>query len=174
MITSFNLLDIIILMILFLSVMLGIIKGFIRELFSLAFFIIASVLSFLFYREVGSLFMKHVKSKDVSNFIGFITIFVVVLIVGSFVTYFLKKILTIGPLKSVDKILGGVFGLIRGILISAIIVFALISFPVNDNLILKSQLSPHVMKAIDVFFDLLPIQFKEKINVIKTKEKNDR
>lgn len=164
-----NGLDLIILIILFLSVMFGIIKGFIRELFSLAFFVIAAVLSFLFYREVGGIFMKHVKNEDVANFIGFITIFVVVLIGGAFFTYFIKKVLTIGPLKSVDKILGGLFGLIRGILISAIIVFALISFPVNDNLVLKSRLSPFVMETIDVFFNLLPVKFKEKISVIKKK-----
>ncbi|MCP5051731.1 MAG: CvpA family protein, partial [bacterium] len=91
-----NILDIILLIILFASIMFGIIKGFIRELFSLAFFIIAVVLSFLFYYEVGSLY--SIKSRDVANFAGFITIFVVILIVGSLVTYFTKKVFTIGPL----------------------------------------------------------------------------
>jgi membrane protein required for colicin V production len=143
--------------------MLGIIKGFIRELFSLAFFIIAAVLAFLFYHEVGDLFIKDIKSKDVANFTGFILIFTVVLIVGSLVTYFTKKVFTIGPLKNIDMILGGVFGLIRGILISSIIVFALISFPVNDKLILESRLSPFAMKTIDVFFKLLPIEFQKRL-----------
>lgn len=167
MMSSFNFLDIVVLVIIFLSIMFGIIKGFIREMLSLAFFIIAVVLSFLFYSEVGTLLIKDITNKDVANFAGFILIFVFVLIIGSLVTYFTKKVFTIGPLKSIDMILGGVFGLVRGILISAIIVFALISFPIDDNLILKSRLSPYVMKTIDVFFGLLPIKFQQKLKHVK-------
>jgi len=162
-----NVLDIIFLIILFLSIMFGIIKGFIRELFSLAFFVIAVVLSFLFYSDVGKLYMSSLKSQDVANFAGFFTIFTIVLIVGSLVTYVTRKIFTIGPLKSIDMILGGVFGLLRGILISAIVVFALVSFPVDDNLIIKSRISPYLLKTIDVFFGLLPGNFQKQLKQAK-------
>lgn len=163
-----NILDIILVIILFLSILFGILKGFIRELFSLAFFIIAVVLSFLFYHEVGGIFMPSLKNRDVSNFAGFITIFVLVLILGAVVTYLVKKVFTIGPLKTIDMILGGLFGLLRGILIASIIVFALIVFPVNENLIVKSQLSPYVIKSIEVFIHFLPAKYKEKVEFIKT------
>ena len=118
---NLNILDVVFLLIIFLSILFGVIKGFIRELFSLAFFIIAVVLSFLFYHDIGSVLKKYLKDRDVSNFVGFIIIFVFILIIGSFVTYFLKKMFVLGPLKSVDRILGGVFGLARGVLISAIV-----------------------------------------------------
>lgn len=162
-----NILDIILLIILGVSILLGILKGFIRELFSLAFFIIAVVLAFLFYYDVGGIYMSGFKNRDVSNFAGFITIFVVVLIIGAVVTYLVKKIFTIGPLKAIDMILGGLFGLLRGILILSIIVFALIVFPVNDNLVLNSKLSPYVMKSIEVFIHFLPAKYQEKIEIIK-------
>jgi membrane protein required for colicin V production len=163
-----NILDIILIIILFVSILFGILKGFIRELFSLAFFIIAVVLSFLFYHEVGGIFMASLKNRDVSNFAGFITIFILVLIVGAVVTYLVKKVFTIGPLKAIDMILGGLFGLLRGILIASIIVFALIVFPVSDSLITRSQLSPYVIKSIEVFVHFLPAKYKEKIESIKT------
>ena len=86
MIPHLNTLDIVILIIAFLSILFGVIKGFIRELFSLAFFIIAVVLSFLFYQDVGTMFVKQLKDRDVSNFLGFIIIFVIILIIGSLVT----------------------------------------------------------------------------------------
>ncbi|MGD2088355.1 MAG: CvpA family protein [Candidatus Aminicenantes bacterium] len=162
-----NILDIILVIILALSILFGILKGFIRELFSLVFFIIGMVLSFLFYYEVGSIYMSGLKNRDVSNFAGFITIFVLVLIVGAVVTYMVKKIFTIGPLKTIDMILGGLFGVLRGILIASIIVFALIVFPVNDGLIVKSQLSPYVIKSIEVFIHFLPAKYQEKIEIIK-------
>lgn len=162
-----NVLDIIMIAILLLSVLFGILKGFVRELLSLAFFIIAVVLAFLFYSEVGELFIGSMKDRDVANFTGFLTIFVIVLIIGSLVTYFAKKIFTVGPLKSIDMILGGVFGFVRGVLVACIIVFALIAFPVNDNLIIHSRLSPYVMKAIDVFFNLLPAKYKGQLDLIR-------
>jgi membrane protein required for colicin V production len=168
MIGMLNFLDIILIIIFFLSIIFGILKGFIRELFSLAFFIIGVVLSFLFYYDVGELFMPHLKNREVSNFAGFITIFVVVLIVGSLGTYLIKKLFSLGPLKSIDMILGGVFGLLRGILIASIIVFALIVFPVNDGLVTKSRLSPYVLASIEVFVHFLPAKYQEKIQSIKT------
>lgn len=153
--------------ILLISVIFGIIKGFVRELLSLAFFILAVFLSFLFYSEVGELYIGSLKDRQVANFAAFLTIFVVVLIIGTIVTYMAKKIFTIGPLKGIDMILGGVFGFVRGLLIVCVIVFALVRFTVNDNLIIHSRLSPYVMKAIDVFFDFVPEKYKGYLDMIR-------
>jgi len=171
-----NILDVIFLMIVVFSVLFGIIKGFVRELFSLAFFILAVVLSFLYYFEVGNSFLGYIKKRDIANFVGFLIIFVVVLIIGALVTYFMKKIFVVGPLKSIDRILGGVFGLIRGILVSAILLLGLIVFPVSDNLILKSQLSPYILKTVEVVLNLFPEKFKEKFKFFKFEDgqKNNR
>lgn len=162
-----NILDVVFLIIIILSVFFGILKGFVRELFSLAFFVLAVVLSFLYYFEAGNFFLSYIKKRDIANFVGFLVIFVVVLIVGSVVTYFMKKVFVVGPLKSIDRILGGVFGLIRGILVSAIILLGLIVFPVNDNLILKSQFSPYILKTVEVVLNLFPEKIQEKFNIFK-------
>ncbi|MCP5108344.1 MAG: CvpA family protein [bacterium] len=166
MIEKLNILDIVFMVVILFSILLGVIKGFIRELFSLAFLIIAVVLAFLFYSEAGTFLMKYLENREVSNFAGFVSIFAVVLIVGAVVTYFIKKILTVGPLKAVDRILGGVFGLLRGILLAGIIVFGLIVFPVDDSLILKSKLSPYVMSTIGVFLKLLPGNVRKKFEFL--------
>jgi len=168
MISSLNLLDIILIIIVSLSILFGILKGFVRELLSLAFFIIGVILSFLFYSDVGDIYLPHFKNRDVANFAGFITIFVLILVVGTLLTYVVKKIFSLGPLKGIDMIFGGVFGLLRGILISAIIVFALIVFPVNDKLIVQSRLSPYILTTIEVFIDFLPAKYKENIKSLKT------
>ena len=170
--SSLNILDIAFLIVVFLSILFGVLRGFIRELFSLIFFIVAVVLSFIFYRDAGNVLMKYIDDRDISNFVGFISIFAVVLIVGSLVTYFIKKICVVGPLKSMDRILGGIFGLLRGILISGIIVFALIAFSINDNLLIKSKLSPYVKSSIEVFLELLPDNVREKFNFFKERVNN--
>lgn len=166
-----NILDFAFLIIVALSVFFGLWKGLIRELFSLAFFIIAVVLSFLYYFEAGNMFLKQIKNRDLANFVGFLIIFVSVLIIGSLVTWVIKKVFVIGPLKAVDRILGGVFGLLRGLLISAILVFGLISFHIDEKLVLESRMSPVIISTIHVFYDLLPDRFKQKIKPFK---ENDR
>lgn len=172
---SMNILDIVFLLVVFLSILFGVIKGFIREIFSLVFLVLAVIISFLFYYEAGTFLMKYIDSRDVANFAGFIGIFTIILIIGAVVTYFVKKVLTIGPLKSVDRILGGVFGLIRGILISGVIVFALLAFPTNDNLLVKSRLTPYIVSVIDVFLKLMPEDVRKEIDSFNDKyNKNKR
>lgn len=176
---SLNVLDIVFLIVVFFSILLGVIKGFVRELFSLVFLVVAVTFAFLFYDEAGTFFVKYLENRELSNFAGFISIFVMILIVGAVVTYFLKKILTVGPLKSVDRILGGVFGLLRGILISGMIVFGLIVFSVKDDLVTKSKLSPYVLHSIDIFVKLLPDRIRKKLDFLngsthKGRDSHDR
>ncbi len=171
--SGLNMLDTVFLIVIFLSILVGVLRGFIRELFSMVFLIIAVILSFLFYRDAGNLFIKYIiNDMDISNFAGFLSIFVVVLIAGFLVTYFIRKIFIHGPLKSMDRILGGVFGLVRGILISGIIVFALVAFSINDNLLLKSKISPYVKSSIEIFLKLLPGNVREKFNLFYKRTKN--
>lgn len=176
---SLNVLDIVFLIVVLFSILLGVIKGFVRELFSLVFLVVAVTFAFLFYDEAGTFFVKYLENRELSNFAGFISIFVMILIVGAVVTYFLKKILTVGPLKSVDRILGGVFGLLRGILISGIIVFGLIVFSVKEDVVTKSKLSPYVLHSIDIFVKLLPDRIRKKLDFIngsthKGRDSHDR
>ena len=169
-----NILDIVFIIIIFLSIFLGILKGFIRELFSLVFLIIAAVLSFLYYSEIGGILVKYIKNKNISKFIGFVLIFVIVLIIGSVVTFLLKKIFVLGPLKSIDKILGGVFGLIRGILISCVIVFGLIASKVDSKLCINSKLFPFFKETIDFTFNLVPDESENKKDVTKQHKKENK
>ncbi len=165
MMAHFNILDIVFFIMIGVSIILGIIKGLVRELFSLAFFIIAVILAFLFYGDLGQVLFKSIQSQDIANFTAFICIFVTILIVGSIITYAIKKLFVIGPLKSVDRILGGFFGMLRGFLLSGILVFLLIVFPVRDTLIKESGLCPFIMKTFDIFLEALPEEYRQKIDV---------
>lgn len=170
---NLNILDIIFIVVIVTSVVFGFVKGFIRELFSLVFFIIAVVLSFLYYFEAGNVFLKQIKNRDMANFVGFILIFISVLLVGSLVTHVIKRIFVIGPLKSIDRILGGAFGLLRGILISAILVFGLISFPVDIRLVTESRISPFLINTIEIFFGIFPQKFRQKFEIFQDHDRQE-
>ncbi len=166
-----NVLDIILLVIVLLSILMGVLKGFIREIFSLVFMAVAVLLAFWFYPVVGKWFQGFLDNSHLANFAAFISIFVVVLIIGSVVTYIIKKVLAVGPLKSVDRILGGVFGLLRGVVISAVIVFGLIVFPVNGTLVKESRLSPYVVSAIKAGLKIMPKKYSDQVRKFEKDKK---
>ena len=161
-----NILDIVFLIIVGISILMGIIKGFIRELFSLIFLIIGVVLAYLFYKDVGAILMKYLNNEDIANFLGFTGIFTSILIVGALFTYLIRKIFTVGPLKAIDRILGGIFGLLRGILISVIIILVLQAYPNQSDLLNKSKFSPYITGPLQTVLSWLPKNVSDKLKFI--------
>lgn len=163
MIFDMNFLDIIFLIIVSLSVILGIVRGFMKELFSMIFLVIAVILSIVFYTEAGDILIGVLKERSIANFVGFICVFAIILIVGSIITYSLKKMIIIGPLRSIDRILGMVFGVFRGILIVSILLFGLVAFSVKDKIIEESKFAPFILKTMDLVLDFIPGNVKNVI-----------
>lgn len=114
--------DYIILLITLVSVVLGLIKGVLREVVSLVSLILASVLSFRYGDVAGSLFSWW-SSETVRYIAGFITIFLVILIIGVLIGITLKNMAKGIGLGGLDHGLGAFFGLIRGMFFSLILIF---------------------------------------------------
>jgi len=163
---DWNLLDMVFMVITFVSILIGFLRGFIKELFSIVFLILAVVLSILFYKDIGHIFLKFINNSEVANFIGFVVIFISIIIAGITIIFLLRKVIVIGPLKAIDRLLGAVFGFVRAVLISSIVLFAIIAFPGDRKGIVKnSQLSPQVFKVIKVIMGFVPEHIKKNMNV---------
>ena len=131
-----NYIDVAIFLIILISLVIGIYKGFIREVFSLASLILALVLAFYFSSYVTqwtSGFLQDWQPHILGiNFggeaivfaVSFVIIFLVVLIVGRLLTRALNMLIDQSFLKSFNRLLGGLFGLIRG----CIVVILLVAF----------------------------------------------
>ncbi len=163
---DWNLLDIIFVGITFISILIGILRGFIKELLSIIFLILAVVLSILFYKEAGLIFNNFISNPEVANFTGFIAVFIGTLISGSLITFFLRKVIVIGPLKFIDRLLGALFGFVRSALICSIILFGILAFPGDKKQIVSdSQFAPEVYKVIKVIMGYIPENFKKSVSV---------
>jgi len=163
---DWNVLDIIFIIITFVSILIGILRGFVNELLSIIFLILAVVLSILFYKETGNLLKGIINDQEIANFAGFIVIFIGILIGGSLITFFLRKIIVIGPLKSVDRLLGALFGFLRATLICSILLFGILAFPGDKKgIVSKSQFAPQVFKVIKVIMGFIPENFRKNVSV---------
>lgn len=151
-----NFLDISFIIAIFLSIILGIVKGFLRELIGLIFLFLAVYCSITYHAQVAGAIFSSIEDTDVSFFLAFLVVFFGLLILGSLMGYTLKKVFIMGPLKSVDRIMGAFFGLLRGIVISCVILMGLIVFPINDQWVSGSFLAPYAGKPILLIASLLP------------------
>lgn len=117
--------DFLIIGIIVFSSALGVWRGFVREGLSLSKWVIATVLAWLFAYEVTGLFEGSIDNPTQRLAAAFIFVFIVGYLVGTYVTSILNKLLSSRRfLKLTNKLLGGSFGALRGLLV-VIVIFLL-------------------------------------------------
>lgn len=166
-----NILDLLFIAILFFSVFFGLFRGLVREVLSLFFLIAALVAAFVYYQEAGLLLDRLIRSRDLANFAGFLLILALAAAIGSLVTGFVAKHLVVGPLKAVDRLLGAVFGLLRGLLLSGLVIYSFLAFPLNQELLERSRLAPALTRVIAAGVQVLPPALRERLKVIQIHDK---
>jgi membrane protein required for colicin V production len=101
----------------------GIWRGLVRELISLAGWVIAFLAANLFAAPVAEVLPEAIKRPELRTLIGYVVVFLGVLIVTTGAAVLLAKIMQAVGLGSLDRTLGGLFGLLRGLII--VVAFAL-------------------------------------------------
>jgi len=113
-----------VLIVLGLSLLLSLFHGLIREIVSLAGWIVAFVLATLFGGHVASLLPESLGPLP-GALIGFLLLFSGVLVISMFIRLALSYTVRVAGFSSADRALGAVFGLIRGlVIVLALVLFA--------------------------------------------------
>lgn len=158
-----NWLDYVILAIVIVTAIIGIFKGFVRQVIGLAAVIAGLVLAVVYYQQTAGVFMRFVKNQLVSNFLGFLLIFVVVLTAGAILGHLFTKAM-VGPLAFANRLFGAVFGIIKAVLICGILVFALVSFEVAKSALETSVLAPACLGVTRAVVNLVPKDLRTRFN----------
>lgn len=171
-----NLLDLLFIALLFFSFLFGLFRGLVREVLSLLFLVVALVVAFIYYPQAGLLLHGLVANRGLANFAGFLLILALAASAGSMLAALAAKHLVAGPLKAVDRLLGGAFGLLRGLLLSGLVIYSFLAFPLNQTLLDRSQLAPVLTRVIATGIRVLPPALRDRLKLIKIhdKQKNSR
>jgi membrane protein required for colicin V production len=125
-----NVADIVILAVLLVSVLIGLVRGLVGEVLSLARWIAAFWVAFEFGAQVGEIYGRWLHEPAERIVAGSVTCFVGVLIVGGLVTWTVRRLIKYSGLGLGDSFLGMAFGLARGLLLVAFVVLMLGFTPV--------------------------------------------
>jgi membrane protein required for colicin V production len=118
-------LDYAVLVVLLASVLWGVWRGFVREVISLAAWVLAFLGANLFAGPLGELLPKALSTPEIRVLIAFIAVFIVILAICALLARLLSRLVKVAGLGELDRTLGGVFGLARALLI--LLAFALLA-----------------------------------------------
>jgi len=111
---SLNFIDIAVVSILVLSTLVGVLRGFIREMLSLAAWAIAGIVTLNFIDNANAIVSQSIESKPISYAVSGIGLFIIVLILCAILNAIIIKLVRIGGLAGVDRSAGLLFGILRG------------------------------------------------------------
>ena len=114
--------DIAILVIILLSVLVSVLRGFTKEALSLAGWIIAFWVALTFGDNLQVLLEPHIDVPSARIIVAFAILFLLTLIMAGLVNYLMLQLIKKTGLTGTDRIIGVVFGVARGCVIVAVLV----------------------------------------------------
>ena len=156
--------DFLFIVIIVVSIVFALLKGLARELISLAALIGGFILAVFFYPVPARLFKEFSKTDAIANLIGFVIIFFGCILIGAAASFLVNRFIKAASLKWADRLLGGIYGLLRGWAIASILVVALIAFPIRDDFMARSVMAPYLLAGAKIAIYCVPQKLKDQFN----------
>ncbi|MBH9975153.1 MULTISPECIES: CvpA family protein [Bartonella] len=102
------------------SAFLAMVRGFSREVLSLASWVIAAVAAVLLYKNLLPFVESYLSNKTIALIASLAIIFVVVFLIVSIITMKIADIIIDSRIGALDRTVGFIFGVVRGLFIMVI------------------------------------------------------
>jgi membrane protein required for colicin V production len=153
MLAELNIVDWGIMALLLVSMLTSLLRGFVREALSLAVWALAFLLATMFYPRLQILLVDVITHPLLQQVAAFLALFLAALVVGSLVANLIGQLISLTGLGFVDRLLGMVFGLVRGVVIALAIAMVMdMSLQTADARpawFVESQLIPQLLLLQD-------------------------
>jgi len=141
--------DTLILAVIAMSSAFGVWRGFIKETLSLLSWIAALLVSRVYSESLAGLLESLIDNPSVRYVTAFSVLFVLIIMLGTALNHFMSKLLVVTGLKTLDRLLGAVFGVARGTVIVLVVLFILNVFVSGSEWWQQSTLIPYGMVLIE-------------------------
>ncbi|MBA6389257.1 CvpA family protein [Colwellia sp. BRX10-3] len=138
------------------SALISLVRGFVKEAVSLIVWISAFFVASSFYLNLSTL-LTNISDQLLRNAASIAILFISTLILGALVNYIIGQLVSKTGLSGTDRVLGVVFGALRGVLIIAAVLFFMDAFtPASSSIWWQnSQLVPEFTLIVEWFFEYL-------------------
>jgi membrane protein required for colicin V production len=146
-------------------------EGFFHQAFGIAGLIVGYMLAAWQYARVAAWFAPHVNSPWLADILGFLVIFVAVVIVAAISGRIVRWAMKEAGLRLIDRLLGALLGLVKGSLFVAIILMGMTAFAPSSSWLEGSELAPYFLvvgrAAIWLAPSELRVKFYEGLDLVR-------
>ena len=165
-------LDWMILLVILVNVLGAIGQGFFYELFSFAGVILGYLIAAWQYPRVAAFYAHYVNSQWAADIAGFFTLFLIVVLLGSAAGKTARWAVDEVGLRWFDRLLGGVFGFLKGVVICTVIVIGLAAFSPTSPWIRESRIAPFMLATGRTLIWAAPAELRQRFrdgwNLLRT------
>jgi len=160
-----NWLDVVLAIIFVLSVSSGLWKGLARVGIGLLATILALFCAVWCYGTVAYYFLPYVSHKGIASFLGFVSIFFGIILLGAIAGRLLTALLKWAGFSWLNRLSGAVFGALRAYVISIGLVLALMAFTPHPppQSVAHSRFAPFVIRGARVCARMAPHEVRENV-----------
>ena len=143
-----------------LSTLMGLWRGLVQEVLSLMGWITAFWVAQMQAPQVARWLPMSGSSDMLRYAAGFVVAFVAVLVLTALVSWLLRKFLSAVGLGPLDRLLGGVFGLTRGVVLLLAVTVVVAMTPMGESLAWReARGTPWLTQGVHGLKPLLPAEF---------------
>jgi membrane protein required for colicin V production len=141
-------------------------NGFVRELVSLCVTILAIPIAGIFYDDLYKNLSPIITNDNLALLVSFLAILAGVIILGQIAAHLLKRTVALLNLGGADRVVGGLFGFLKIVIICQVVLIALVKFPSPDlqGSIDDSPVARELLATAPAVLAFLPNTFDKTIN----------
>lgn len=158
--------DWLILLVIVTSVVIGLIRGFVVEVMALVVWAVSIIAAALFAPKLADALAGSIDTPSGRIFLAYALVFVGALLVGAIVTWMLRKLVAGTGLTGTDRMLGGVFGVVRGgaLVVIVVLMLGLTPFP-RETWWRNSRVLPQFVELAERARAMLPVRISDQIRL---------
>lgn len=150
--------DGVILAIIAISMLFGIFRGLVREAFALAGWIAAYVVAQLFHMPMEAMLEPYIETPSLRLVTAWGGLFVVTLLLAALTGYMIRSLMESAGLSGIDRTLGAIFGIIRGLIVVLALLIVAAPFVSRDRWWQEARLPREFMR-----YELVGRELKQKL-----------
>ncbi|HWU69385.1 MAG TPA: CvpA family protein [Stenotrophobium sp.] len=146
------------------SILIGVIQGFVREVLNLLVWVLAFGLASVFGHMLANMMIPYINEPAIRLACAYLVLFISGLVVGSILSHLITELVRSSIFSGVDRSLGAGFGFLRGVLVVTVFVLCAGTMGAKqDHWWTQSMLVPRFAVLSDMVKPMVPESWLDKI-----------